>query len=95
MRASLHGEDKFGKFKIVPGECKVCDEFAICVHYKETPRVSDYVKQARSFVLRIKNRGGKPQLHRRVGISCGCYAKAHRQVAHISGVNPQTGERLD
>lgn len=75
----MQGEDKFGRFKIEPGECGVCGKFSIRVSYKDTPKVTGYVRKARSFLLKHKKRG----LIRKVGINCGCYAKVHRQIVHI------------
>ena len=79
------GRDSLGIFDLTTySPCGVCGEKKgrrlIVVIYRDKPRVSPYVKEARS--LLIKNIGtGK--FIRTIGINCGCYAKVHRQVAYI------------
>jgi hypothetical protein len=69
-----YGRDDFGPFKIKEGECPKCQHEGLVVQYTAAPRLSDYVKKARALILNGK---------RIIGLTCGCYAKYHRQVAHI------------
>lgn len=81
----ITGQDALGKFQVIVDDCPVCGfKDGYCVRWKDTPKVDDYVKNARSFLLRVKNYAST-RLHRQVGINCGCYAKVHRQMVHING----------
>jgi hypothetical protein len=81
------GQDKFGKFRIEGGqECPVCrTEEQWCITYTSTAKIEDYAKRAPGLILKRADRLDRtPILWRRIGITCGCYGKLHRQVAHIT-----------
>lgn len=63
--------------------CGVCGKRnTISVTYKDRPMVSAYVAKAPSLLIRNKK---TKNFIRTIGINCGCYAKIHRQIAHIEG----------
>lgn len=94
----VNGEDTLGKFIVSRWEtkCGVCGkrqrkprakrqgkgsaELMLFVVYQGKPTFSPYVSQARSLLMRNKTTG---KFTRIVGITCGCYSKVHRQIAHI------------
>lgn len=96
MHSNIIGEDSLGPFFLCRDtSCPVCGKNCIhTIEYKRTPKVSTYVKQAPSFLLKIGSSKGGIKLHRKVGINCGCYAKVHRQICHIeAGEKNKAGKR--
>jgi hypothetical protein len=86
--AKRMGTDRLGKFEIKSGHCGVCHEGRargfmpiMVVQYKDSPKVPDYVAQSKSLLIRNKK---TKNFIRTIGINCGCYAKVHRQIAHIA-----------
>lgn len=68
------GKDDFGPFVATGGLCEVCGEVPnVCIRYNFAPRLPDGIE--------LKDTIFKDREH--IGILCGCYAKFHRQVAHI------------
>lgn len=78
------GEDKLGTFRIItlPDKpiCGVCRRRVAVVQYRSAPKVSDYAAAAKGLLIRNKKTS---KYIRTIGINCGCYAKVHRQIAHI------------
>lgn len=79
------GHDSLGEF-IVLGitfrrkSCGICGKTGTSIRYEDTPKVSTYAAKARSLLIRNKR---TKNFIRTIGITCGCYAKVHRQIAHI------------
>jgi len=70
------GVDSLGTFNVMDNEiCPNCKHAGQIVVYRTKPKMSDYVRDAPSLVMK------KPG--RRIGFTCGCYAKLHRQIVHI------------
>jgi hypothetical protein len=91
----MMGHDKIGKFIMndnrMPNKCGICREDAICLRYTSSGlHISSYIREAPSFLMRNRNKW-----IRTIGITCGCYAKVHRQMVHIESgeMNPARGER--
>lgn len=89
----LKGRDSLGVFNLevvlinyvyVGGRasCEVCGEALVAsrVRYLKKPKLSGYVAKAKSLLIRNKKTG---KYIRTIGVTCGCYSKVHRQVAHI------------
>lgn len=83
IRIVSNGEDNVGKFAVsLPGKCDSCGENVdVCINYSSVAQVKRNLKQmnidpeSRSLIL--KRPWG-------IGVTCGCYGKWMRQVAHIS-----------
>lgn len=90
MRLTCEGEDNLGKFTIyVPDKCQVCEkESEVGLYY----RSKDSRMNLKSLGIEAEDtilytaRGtlgkGRGSL-KHIGITCGCYAKLQRQIAHI------------
>ena len=82
LQFTTTGSDSLGNFTVlIPGYCASCDN--------PTDVVIKYA--AMRLGTNLRDRGIDPQstslvLNRKkeIGVTCGCYAKFHRQVAHIS-----------
>lgn len=69
----VYGKDDFGRFVVGAGNCIHCGTTGICVKYG--PKRFDAGVDVEYTILKdTKNK---------IGITCGCYAKLHRQVTHI------------
>lgn len=74
---TVRGEDALGRFIVGAGKCVNCSTTGICVKYAPASfSLTNFnIADAQNTILKdTKNR---------IGITCGCYAKFHRQVAHI------------
>lgn len=81
----LSGIDKFGDFKLKQGMCDHCGKITARVDYLSFQLSGDIDPRARTLVSNINSKGQyvynpMPKL----GVTCGDYARFHRQVAHIS-----------
>src|SRR6266496_1184904 len=73
ITTEVEGQDHFGDFTLSSYYCFVCKDAAIVVEY-QTINLGRI--EINNTILRdIKNA---------IGITCGCYGKFHRQVAHIN-----------
>lgn len=92
VNKARYGVDSLGEFELTRfAKCGCCgqgkkagDAIAgknLCVVYTHKPYVDAYTAKAKSLLIRNKKTGN---FIRTIGINCGCYAKAHRQIAHIS-----------
>lgn len=70
------GEDSFGRFVVTGGPCSVCG-FALNHTIKYAPASFELPND-----ILIEKTILKSTDHY-IGVNCGCYAKFHRQVAHI------------
>jgi hypothetical protein len=71
-----HGEDSFGQFWIKPGWCSKCDlNCEVTIQYKPNKLILPHGIEVQKTILARDSRV--------LGLDCGCYAKFHRQVAHI------------
>lgn len=74
------GRDAFGRFDLVEKDCPCCSKASqLVVWYHNTPDIPQYALNSPSLLIRLSS----TRIAWRVGITCGCYAKLHRQVAHI------------
>jgi hypothetical protein len=66
--------------------CGNCGEGTLCIHVKKI-RMPDRIdpKDHKIIFIRIANRPVQGQTGPYLGIGCGCYATAHRQMAHVEG----------
>jgi hypothetical protein len=70
------GSDEFGRFTIVEGECGKCGHKSpINVKYRPRSFWLESDIKLESTILK--------SLDHRLGVTCGCYGKFHRQVTHI------------
>lgn len=69
----VHGKDEFGRFVVGAGNCVHCGSIGISVKYAPL-RFDAGVDTEYTILKDTKNK---------IGITCGCYAKLHRQVTHI------------
>lgn len=81
MRLVCNGEDSLGKFRVdCPGHCGTChkDTDAVVVYttgiWKRLKEMGVDRTKTPSLLLKTKD----------IGVTCGCYAKFQRQVAHIA-----------
>ncbi len=73
------GEDKIGKFHLTGGPCTNCQATnVVCVHYRFNSTL-EFPGNFHAGDTILTADPGSTYL----GINCGCYAKFHRQVAHI------------
>lgn len=85
------GEDRFGSFVAEPSRCKVCGKDGLCIGYSTfEARGHDDLGAIDPKHLIIGNAvftgkvlGAEIELHGPIGVTCGCYGRLHRQVAHI------------
>ena len=84
------GHDSVGKFKVRNNKalepssyrCPSCrKEPGLIVHWDAKIHLPKRILEAPSFILHSKSH----TMVRVVGLTCGCYAKVHRQIAHING----------
>ena len=64
-----------GMLEVAPRECDHCGHEALCVHVTAI----SYPPGIKSDDKRII-----PKQDKYLGTTCGCYGKAHRQLAHIN-----------
>lgn len=75
----LAGTDDFGDFRMTSGHCAYCGKTGIIVRYEP-----GHFKLPTHINIEYTMFGGRKGEHpKSLGITCGDYAKAHRQVAHI------------
>jgi hypothetical protein len=83
MQIIASGSDSIGNFEVqIPGFCPKCNEnVEVSIHYKSAAAVNRALRALRvdpdtpSLILKVP---------RELGVTCGCYATFHRQIAHIS-----------
>lgn len=78
----VHGKDDFGRFVVGAGNCVHCGSVGISVKY--APKRFDALGVDTAYTI-LKDPKNK------IGITCGCYAKLHRQVAHITTKRKRNG----
>ena len=73
----IAGKDDLGRFIIGAGECINCQRTGICVKYapKDFSLANFNIADVANTILK--------DTRNRVGITCGFYAKFHRQITHI------------
>lgn len=80
------GEDSFGPIILTGGPCTNCGKRSICAHYHTKPKLPAGI-DPNDRKLILNNYGyGKYVVTWKdsyLGVACGCYAKFHRQIAHI------------
>lgn len=74
---TVRGEDALGRFIVGAGKCINCSTTCICVKYAPAS-----FSLANFNIADVGNTLLKDTKNR-VGITCGCYGKFHRQVTHI------------
>lgn len=77
------GRDSLGDFELfipIRTSCGICNRKGLCVRYQDKPSLGRYAAEAPGLLLRNKKTSN---FIRTIGINCGCYAKVHRQIAHI------------
>lgn len=87
IKFTASGKDDFSTFEVsIPGHCGACDQDTdVVILYNPSGlaaslkrRGIDASKTSSLLVYNEKNN------RRPIGVTCGCYARWHRQVAHIS-----------
>lgn len=81
MKITSEGGDELGKFTIqVPGHCGTCDTYQDMVVTYNTISLTRGLRARKieAFLPSSIYRKGKS-----IGVTCGCYARFQRQVAHI------------
>jgi hypothetical protein len=82
LRLTCEGEDNLGKFTVlIPGHCGACGQDTdTSILYKGAlkMRLKEKGIEPNSLILFDQNK------LRHIGVTCGCYAKLQRQIAHIS-----------
>lgn len=73
----IRGSDDVGRFVISHGVCTGCHKHTACVKYapKSASLANWNIVSVESTLLK--------DWSKRLGITCGCYAKFHRQITHI------------
>lgn len=89
LQIKADGQDAIGKFKMeIPGWCEVCEAKKgiaagpqdVGMQYIYAAGVNRFFKDKLDASVEVTILG---RASARLGISCGCYAKLHRQVATI------------
>lgn len=92
MRMIAEGSDSLASFEVlIPGTCKACNKgVEVAILYNPSglaaalKRLGIEVSKTRSLIVYdFKNS------RREIGVTCGCYARFHRQVAHIGDKRSQ------
>ena len=89
IKISAEGSDSFASFLTwLPGHCYTCGEDVDVVVFYKASEVRKALnalslKLTKSLVLKAPFT---------IGVTCGCYAKWHRQLAHISDRRRASGE---
>lgn len=87
MQLTGNGSDNLGNFAVLmPGHCGVCNEDTdVVLRYHSTQAIAALKKligkdpkEVPSLIITVNKKIAQ------IGVTCGCYAKFHRQVAHIS-----------
>jgi hypothetical protein len=80
LRLTCEGEDNLGKFTVfVPDKCGICGNVEAGLLYRGIKKkVTEMGIEPNSLIVFQNHK----VLH--LGITCGCYAKLQRQIAHIS-----------
>lgn len=80
MKITAEGSDSVGKFQVdLPGTCGVCHTNQdVVVSYKPLHFWTVIKKE-----WQIDPKKSNLNAAAKMGVTCGCYAKFHRQVAHI------------
>lgn len=87
MRITSEGRDDFGVLKVVmPERCEVCatDQDVVVVY--DTASIKRTFKLFKIDLEKTiigDQQGNRFTRIRKIGVTCGCYSKFHRQVAHI------------
>lgn len=73
----IAGKDDLGRFIIGAGKCINCQRSGVCVKYapKSFSLANFNIADVANTILK--------DTRNRLGITCGCYAKFHRQITHI------------
>lgn len=68
--------------------CGVCGQPTMCIVMNRRPSLPDYIEKDDAKILfHQASQSPHPQdksAYGFIGIGCGCYARAHRQIAHIA-----------
>jgi hypothetical protein len=81
----LSGTDKFGDMRLRQGKCEHCGKTTTRVDWMSFELPANIDPTARTLISNIDDLGNFRQTALpKLGITCGCYGKFHRQVAHIS-----------
>lgn len=88
LQFTATGRDDLGSFAVlVPGHCHACSKDTDVIVRYHASQVTNNLKKklaikdlklAPSLILLVNGKIAE------IGVTCGCYAKFHRQVAHIS-----------
>lgn len=74
---AVHGKDDLGRFVLVGAQCVNCREHGVCVKYApKSFSVANFNIDKLEYTILKDTRN-------RLGVTCGCYAKFHRQITHI------------
>lgn len=66
---------------IVGGQCDNCGNRALLLKVKKVVLPTNIKPDARLIMFHGRD---EKDFHSHIGLSCGCYAKFHRQIAHVS-----------
>jgi hypothetical protein len=80
----LSGTDKFGDFRLRQGKCEHCGKTTTRVDYTSFDLPANIDPKSRTLVINIHGVNFRETAFPKLGVTCGCYSKAHRQIAHIS-----------
>lgn len=64
-------------------QCGNCKDHAWCIEIQEIT-LPEEIKPSNKLIA-FFNGPTEVKPHRYIGVTCGCYAKFHRQIAHIKG----------
>jgi hypothetical protein len=72
--------DDYGTADMMLGDCINCgEEDQLVVKYRKDPELPEGIEVHDTRIIAKPDKDGKFG----VGVTCGCYARFHRQIAHI------------
>jgi hypothetical protein len=79
------GQDLIGRISVTVGQCGYCLHEGLRVRYSGKVTLPKDIEPSTKLILYRPDYISTPQKNRKqqLGITCGCYAKFHRQIAHI------------
>jgi hypothetical protein len=86
MQITTNGRDDLGAFTVLlPGHCASCDtDTDVVLKYPNRQELARALEQRGIEFNFTKTHVILHKSKREIGVTCGCYAKWQRQVAHIS-----------
>lgn len=91
MQLQSKGSDELGRFTVsMPGHCGTCDTDQDVTILYNTASLKKGLHPIDPAFTVVAHRGKPPHS---LGLTCGCYGKFHRQIAHIRNKTVSKGKK--